>query len=344
MKKKILFVVFALFMFFSLTSNSYAIIHRKTVCNYRDDTGDYYVNVKIDLDKKYVNKATISEVSKNIIFNLNINALKIANWNETLTGTRFRGDNYYETNSTCPPVLYYIYGKSPNKLILATFIVSDNKNISNYNTYINKVYEKIADGYPKVLTVYEQEEVEEEYEPTSCLDFDKDPFTDDRRDWGTCENNKYFACVWNKTSDGGYCNVDKLQYVKCGSSYDIPKEAPSIVSFVINLLKIATPIVLVIVSAISLLKAIAASKEDELKKAQTMLIKRLIAAALVFLVVSIVQFVILRFADSSEEGDIKACLSCFLNNDCSSSVYYKTNIAGYDVCTTLSGNNINCGN
>jgi hypothetical protein len=340
MKKKILFVVFALFMFFSLTSNSYAIIHRKTVCNYRDDTGDYYVNVKIDLDKKYVNKAIISNVSGKNAKNVSTN-WKIVNWNQTLVGTRFRGDNYYETNEKCPPVLFVVYGYGAG---LVTFIVNDNKNFSNYNTYINKTYKEVYDGYPIVLTVYEQEEVEEEYEPTSCLDFDKDPFTDDRRDWGTCENNKYFACVWNKTSDGGYCNVDKLQYVKCGSSYDIPKEAPSIVSFVINLLKIATPIVLVIVSAISLLKAIAASKEDELKKAQTMLIKRLIAAALVFLVVSIVQFVILRFADSSEEGDIKACLSCFLNNDCSSSVYYKTNIAGYDVCTTLSGNNINCGN
>ena len=167
-----------------------------------------------------------------------------------------------------------------------------------------------------------------------------------------CEHNSSFACIWNKTESGGYCNVDNLTYVKCGSAYDIPSQVPKIVSFVVNLLKIATPIILILVSIITLLKALAASKEDEIKKAQSSLIKKLIAAALVFFIITIVQFVISKVADDNEQGDLKSCFACLLNNDCSGSVYYKTNVGGtHDgvnnsngtyICTYLNGKEETC--
>ena len=49
---------------------------------------------------------------------------------------------------------------------------------------------------------------------------------------------------------------------------------------------------------------------------QVPLIKKIIAAVMVFFVISIVQFVISKVADSSEQGGIESCLSCFLNNSC----------------------------
>lgn len=166
------------------------------------------------------------------------------------------------------------------------------------------------------------------------------------RDYKTkndCIRSNDYACVWNENSIRNYCNTDNLTYVRCGDAYDIPSQAPAIVSFAVNLLKIATPIILIIVSIITLVKAVAASKEDEIKKAQNSLIKKVIASVFVFFVVSIVQFVILKVADGSEQNSISSCMSCFLNNDCSNSVYYKTAIGSKYKCTYLKSNStFNC--
>ena len=152
-----------------------------------------------------------------------------------------------------------------------------------------------------------------------------------------CKTNNYYACLWNETEYGNYCNVDNLLYVSCGDAFDIPHEVPELISFLVNLLKIATPIILIFVSIITMFKAIVASKEDEIKKAQSSLIKKIIAAVMVFLVIHIVQFVIMKVADSTETDNISKCLTCFLNNDCEDSIYYKTNVGGTYICTYLSG-------
>ena len=164
---------------------------------------------------------------------------------------------------------------------------------------------------------------------------------------GECESSKYFACVWVElnesiNSNGGYCNTDNLQYVMCGDAFDIPAQVPSITSFVINLLKIATPIILIITSIISLVKALISSKEDEIKKAQNSLIKKMIAAAMVFFVITIVEFVVIKVAeDDKEVQSISNCLSCFINNDCQDTMYYKTNIGGKYYCSKLDGQYLN---
>lgn len=152
-----------------------------------------------------------------------------------------------------------------------------------------------------------------------------------------CTNSKDFACVWNETKYGNYCNVDNLLYVACGDIKDIPYQVPGLISFLVNLLKIATPIILIIVSIVSLLKALAATNEDEIKKAQKSLIRKIVAAVLVFFVISIVQFVIFIVADDTtgsnynnltEVDNLSDCLNCFLNNDCEENIYYRNNIGG----------------
>lgn len=154
------------------------------------------------------------------------------------------------------------------------------------------------------------------------------------------------ACVWNKNENspnGGYCNVDNLLYVSCGDAGDIPYQIPSIISLLVNMLKIATPLILIFVSVITLIKALAASKEDEIKKAQSSLIKKIIAAAMVFFVVSIVQFVVSKVASASEKTGFSDCLSCFLNNKCEENAYYKEVVNGSDVCINLStGKGVAC--
>lgn len=159
------------------------------------------------------------------------------------------------------------------------------------------------------------------------------------------------ACLWNEKEVGGktykYCNVDDLLYVSCGDARDIPIQVPALISFFVNFLKIVTPIILIFIGIITLVKALAASKEDEIKKAQGSLIKKMIAAAMVFLVITIVQFVVSLVADSEYESDngetekknLSSCLECFLDNDCEKTAYYKTNIAGQDYCTDLNNGN-----
>ena len=150
----------------------------------------------------------------------------------------------------------------------------------------------------------------------------------------SCEANE---CAWNK--ENGFCSNDGLVYLSCGDTYVIPGIVPKISSFAVNFLKMVTPIVLIVMSIISLVKSITAGKEDEIKKAQAMLVKRIIVAAIIFFVISIVQFVMLKVADSdsnnggvSEKKSLSSCLSCFLNGDGDSECgnkYYKD---GYGFC------------
>ena len=60
---------------------------------------------------------------------------------------------------------------------------------------------------------------------------------------------------------------------------------------VIPIIQIGIPIVLILLGMIDLGKAVMASKEDEIKKAQSMLLKRCIYAAAIFFVVLIVTLV-----------------------------------------------------
>ena len=54
------------------------------------------------------------------------------------------------------------------------------------------------------------------------------------------------------------------------------------------------------------------ASEDEIKKAQMTFVKRLIAAVIVFFVVSLVQ-VVIRFVAGGDEDSVMGCFNCFVN-------------------------------
>lgn len=87
---------------------------------------------------------------------------------------------------------------------------------------------------------------------------------------------------------------------------------PYVVSTVVMIVKIVVPILLIIFGMLDLAKAVIASKEDEIKKAQMTFVKRLIAAVIVFFVVSLVQMVI-RFVAGNDEDSVMGCFNCFVN-------------------------------
>lgn len=62
------------------------------------------------------------------------------------------------------------------------------------------------------------------------------------------------------------------------------KAVVAIVSFILKIIQWVVPIILIILGTFDLVKAVTAGKEDEIKKGQQVLIKRVIAAVIVFLV------------------------------------------------------------
>ncbi len=104
----------------------------------------------------------------------------------------------------------------------------------------------------------------------------------------------------------------KGTYVTCGSIKNLPYKVLQLSNTVINVLQIAVPVILIIMGSIDFLKAVSSSKDDDIKKAQGMFIKRLVMGALVFFV-----FVIVKLLISAIGGDsdgIWGCVECFINN------------------------------
>ena len=90
---------------------------------------------------------------------------------------------------------------------------------------------------------------------------------------------------------------------------------PYVVSMAITIIKIVVPILLIIFGMMDLAKAVMAQKEDEIKKGQQTFIKIIIAAVIVFFVITIVQMII-SFV-SNDNDDIGSCFKCFVNGDAS---------------------------
>lgn len=96
---------------------------------------------------------------------------------------------------------------------------------------------------------------------------------------------------------------------------EVPDTILNIIHYVYLAIQIIVPILLIIFGMIDLAKAITASKEDEIKKAQSGLLKKAVLAVIVFLVFALVHF-IFNFAakdiDEDEQGNVWNCVECFI--------------------------------
>lgn len=81
----------------------------------------------------------------------------------------------------------------------------------------------------------------------------------------------------------------------------------------LNIIQFAIPIVLILLGTIDLGKAVIASKDDEMKKAQSTLIKRIVYAVVIFLLVLIVKLVMNLVADNSN-GAATSWINCWNEN------------------------------
>ena len=90
----------------------------------------------------------------------------------------------------------------------------------------------------------------------------------------------------------------------------IKEDLAKIVKLVYDAIRIGVPVILIIVGMFDMGKAITQQKEDEIKKAQTLLVKKAIAAALVFLMLSLVTLV-LGAVGGDDKSNIN-CINCLL--------------------------------
>lgn len=129
------------------------------------------------------------------------------------------------------------------------------------------------------------------------------------------EGGKYFL-NGDDSSVQTFTPIDGDELVKCGEIEDIPGALPRVTSIIYILIQVLVPVVLVILGMLDLTKGVMSQKEDEIKKGQQVLIKRLITAAIVFFVFALIKMFTSFFADDSSVGE---CLNCFIKGECESS-------------------------
>ena len=102
-----------------------------------------------------------------------------------------------------------------------------------------------------------------------------------------------------------------------GTTSGIPKTLVSLVGLIYKAIQIGIPIILIVVGMFDMGKAITQQKEDEIKKAQSLLVKKAIAAALVFLMFSFVQLIVTVVSpDTTADGsDSWTCVKSILGVD-----------------------------
>ena len=93
----------------------------------------------------------------------------------------------------------------------------------------------------------------------------------------------------------------------------IPGNIVSIIHYLYLGIQIIVPLLLIIFGMIELAKAITAQKEDEIKKAQSGLLKKAVVAILVFLIFSLVKFV---FGFAGGTQNVWGCVDNLVNGTC----------------------------
>lgn len=137
------------------------------------------------------------------------------------------------------------------------------------------------------------------------------------------ENQKQFDNLLNVTTaeiqqaeiesgTGFIDNLDK-KYVNC-AGIELPYGVPYFIHKIIDLIKIVTPIILIILGMLDFGKAVVANDEKNMKEASSKFIRRALAAVIIFFVVAIVQFVFNQVV--SDNKGAMGCINCFINDDC----------------------------
>jgi len=127
----------------------------------------------------------------------------------------------------------------------------------------------------------------------------------------SCNDKGYDQCIAQLEAEETINN----DITMCGTDIKIDSRIPTFVSNIYNLLKIITPIALVLFGMLDFAKATVAHDDSAISKAGKKFIQRLIAGIAVFLVFTIVQFTA-DLLDEAGAGSVMGCANCLLNGQC----------------------------
>lgn len=108
--------------------------------------------------------------------------------------------------------------------------------------------------------------------------------------------------------------VNVMDGIQCGAGSGLGK-VMGIIGYVIWGIKVVVPIILIIVGMLDMGKAVTLKDEGEIKKAQNSLIKKLIAAVIVFLVPTLVGL-IMGVIGSNDWKNCAACINAPWQDQC----------------------------
>ena len=108
----------------------------------------------------------------------------------------------------------------------------------------------------------------------------------------------------------------------CGDTANIWQ----LVGMIVYILKIVIPLILIILGMLDLGKAVVSSDEKAINKAVGTLVKRFIAAVVIFFVPTIVNgiFTVIGIIGGSSEDDYQKCVKCLTNPNGECSEYART--------------------
>ena len=134
-----------------------------------------------------------------------------------------------------------------------------------------------------------------------------------------CEANgctlKDGVCIYNNFNGNN-------DVISCGNGLidNVPSGVPKVTHIIYNIIQVAVPVLLVLFGSMDLIKAVVAGKDDEIKKSQSIFIKRLISALIVFFVFIVVKLLVSVVADNNSNNsasNIIKCTECFIEAKCS---------------------------
>jgi len=99
-------------------------------------------------------------------------------------------------------------------------------------------------------------------------------------------------------------------WVHACSGFCIPGRVAGLVKTAYTVILIAIPLLLIITGMITLASSIMKQKEEDIKKAQQLLIKKFVVGAIVFFLFSLVRWLVVYF-----DGNIANCFSALINYD-----------------------------
>lgn len=306
---------------------------------YSDDGSEIEIQNKEALEYKYVAYYQFDSGTKNALYSGYADSEKVSLWTQGEASNSYMSFISINTwiNEECLENIDILYNDDKTAFGFSASATANQSKFNHmnhsitaslsYNSEKGQVYEVTvsANGskYWKVYRVYSGELIPEplstetglsetqdgkelcwQTQKGKCWDFDT-PVTSDL-DLNAVYINR------SNSSAGFIDNLDK-KYVNC-AGIELPYGVPYFIHKIIDLIKIVTPIILIVLGMLDFGKAVVANDEKNMKEASSKFIRRALAAVIIFFVVAIVQFVFNQVV--SDNKGAMGCINCFINDDC----------------------------